>query len=130
MKVIGWIIVLISSLVPRLFNDVHRKPGKIHHVRDIRWKGLGAVNTYTFDFYWEKCKGKTAGLGKLESLGTDMLAQAKMARNVSILATFKCCKCHAMSLPSYVTHVTNKFTRLPCFSVCIIEKLGGAWLQR
>ena len=36
----------------------------------------------------ENCDGKIAGLSKLESPGTDMLTQAKTARNVSILAIF------------------------------------------
>ena len=55
-------------------------------MRDIRWKGLGAMCAYTMDFHWEKHDEKTAQLSKLELPGTNMLARAKMARNVSIQA--------------------------------------------
>ena len=65
-----------------------REPGKIDHVHDVRWKGLGVAYAYTFDFYWEKHNGKTAGLNKLESPGTDLFMRPKTARNVSILVTF------------------------------------------
>ena len=75
----------------QFFNDVCRKTrelGKIQQVYDVRWNGLGVVHAYTLDFYWERRDGKTDGLSKLESPGAYMLARAKMARNVSILATF------------------------------------------
>ena len=64
---------------------------KIHHVCGVRWEGLGMVHAFTFDLYWEKHGGKTSGLSKLESPGTDMLARAKKARNVNILATVCIC---------------------------------------
>ena len=51
-----------------------REPGKIYHLRDVRWKELGAACAYTLDFYWEKHDGKTVVLSKLESPGTDMLS--------------------------------------------------------
>ena len=114
----------------QFFSDARRKtrePGKIHDVRDVRWKGLGAMHAYTSHIYWEKCNRKTAGLSNLN------LVQARTARNVSILVTFgvlyllKLWACRTKSLPPDVTHVMN-FTRLPHFSACIIEKLGGAWV--
>ena len=55
-------------------------------MHDVKWKGLGAANAYTLSFYWEKCDGKKAELGKLELPCTDMLAQS---RNVSVQA-FMC----------------------------------------
>ena len=62
----------------QFFNDAFRETGKIHHVSDVRWKGLGAARTYTFVFYWEKHNGKIAELSKLESPGTNMLARQEM----------------------------------------------------
>ena len=62
-----------------------REPGKIHHMRDVRWKGLGAVLAYAWDFYWKKCDGKTVGLSKLVSPGADMLAWVKTYQ------PFACC---------------------------------------
>ena len=59
-----------------------REPGRIHHVRDLRWKGLVVQRAYTLEFYWEKHNRKIAGLSKLELPGTDMLARDKTARNV------------------------------------------------
>lgn len=60
-----------------------RECGKIHHVRDIRWMGLGAMCIYTLDFYCKKCDGKTAGLTELELPGADLLTWAKTVRNVA-----------------------------------------------
>lgn len=65
-----------------------REPGEIHHMHDIVWKGLAVVYTYIFEFYWEKCDRKTAGLSKFKSPGTDMLTWVKTTRNVSILVIF------------------------------------------
>ena len=80
------------SLVPRFFqffNDACRKTrelGKIHHLCDVRWKGLGVVCAYASGFHCEKHDWKTAELSKLESPGTDMLTRA---RNVSKCVTFR-----------------------------------------
>ena len=64
-----------------------REPGKIHHMRDIRWEGTwhGVARAYTWDFYWEKHHRKTVGSSKLESPGTGM------AKMVSILAIVTFC---------------------------------------
>ena len=73
----------------QFFNDARRKmrePGKIHHMRDIMWKGLGAAHAYISDVCWEKRDRKIAGLS---NLNRHMLVQARMARNVSKLATFR-----------------------------------------
>ena len=64
-----------------------REPSKIQYMymHDIE----GGRNLYlawrinSWDFYWEKCDGKTAESSKLESPGTDMLAWAMKATNVS-----------------------------------------------
>ena len=40
--------------------------------------------SYIHIYSWEKHNGKTAGLSKLESSGTDMLKQAERATNVGI----------------------------------------------
>ena len=46
----------------------------------------GAAHTYIIsDIFWEKRDGKTAGPS---NLNCHMLVQARMARNISILATF------------------------------------------
>ena len=40
----GWLASYSGS--SQFFNDARRKtrePGKIHHVHDVRWKGLGAA---------------------------------------------------------------------------------------
>ena len=53
----------------QFFNDARRKmrePGKIHHMRDIMWKGLGAAHAYISDVCWEKRDRKTVGLSKLD----------------------------------------------------------------
>ena len=54
---------------------------------DIRWKGLGTGAHVDIELLLEKHDIKTAGLSN--SPGTDMIPQAKTARNVSILATFQ-----------------------------------------
>ena len=80
--------------------------------RDLAWH---AYRHRTFT-------GRSATERQLETPCIDMLAQA---RNVSIPVTFRMlewCACSAKSLLPDVTHVMN-FTRLPCFSACIIEKL-------
>ena len=47
----------------------------------------GAAHAYIIsDIYWKKCDGKTAGLS---NLNCHMLIQARTARNVSILVTFR-----------------------------------------
>ena len=96
---------LIASYLgsSQFFNEAHRKarePGKINHVRDVRWKGLGVACAYTFDLYWEKCDGKTAGLSELELPGADMLSRAKTTRNFTgiLLGTFHCQVSHARFL--------------------------------
>ena len=42
---------LVSIGSSQFFNDAQRKarePGKIHHVRDNMWKGLGAAHTHFY----------------------------------------------------------------------------------
>ena len=34
---------LVPKLLPVFRRKLTREPGKIHHVRDVRWKGLGAA---------------------------------------------------------------------------------------
>ena len=73
----------------QFFDDARRKirePGKIHHVCDVRWKGLGTVHAHILGFCWEKHDGKTAGLSKLESTGTDMFTRAKKSKYTSDLS--------------------------------------------
>ena len=49
---------------------------KVHHVCDVRWKGLSTASAYALGFYWEKSDGKTTGVSKLESPGTVVHAHA------------------------------------------------------
>ena len=94
-------------------------------MHDVRWKELGVAHTYISHIYWEKCDGKTAGLSNLNHR---MLIQAKKCKytsNFSRAIFFKLCARCAKTLPPDVTHMMN-FTRIPHFSVYIVEKLGGA----
>ena len=84
-----------------------REPGKIYHLRDVRWKELGAACAYTLDFYWEKHDGKTVVLSKLESPGTDMLARTKTARNVHVhVSILHLNDMHTTLSPSHYTSLT------------------------
>ena len=122
----------------QFFNDAHRKtrePGKIHHVRDVRWKGLGKRAHSLKNIAHERSLVYLHFLlsWPVRACGdSSCLAQLSFRRaspsKCLILCIYACAAPGAKSLPPDVTHVMN-FTRLPRFSTCIIEKLGGAWVR-
>ena len=74
-----------------------------------------------------EARRKTARLGKLEIARCRHTCICKYTSDISRARIFEWCAHRAKSLLPDVTHMMN-FTQLPCFSVCIIEKLGGAWV--
>ena len=45
-----------------MHTEKRRERGKIHHIHDVRQKGLVAAHAFTLNFYWEKHDEQTAGL--------------------------------------------------------------------
>ena len=102
------------SLVPRLLPVLHtekaREHGKIHHMRDMRWKGIAMARAPFKNLHFlpvQACLYLAIQVC-LVQLFAIVLLRLK-ARCV--------CVCRVRSL----VHMMN-FTMLPCFSACIIEK--------
>ena len=108
----------------QFFNDARRKtrePGKIHHVRDVKWKGLGKRAHSLKNIAHERSLVYLHFLLSWPVRACDdssCLAQLSF-RCASPSKRLICVRC-AKSLPPDVTHVMN-FTRLSCFSACIVE---------
>ena len=124
-----------SSQFSNVARRKRREPGKIYHVNDVGWRGLGrAVRARSY--------ASTVKLGLYEyprllmvPLGLLQTERARRSldeeRRTYVWPGFdidgrSCARRSAKSPPPYVIHVIN-FTRLPPFPACNIGKSRGAW---
>ena len=113
----------IPRLLPVFLWCTEKNQGAWWNSSRVRHQVEGTWRSARIDV-WEKRDGNTPELSKLESPGIDVLTQAMTTFR---MLGFKWCALCAKFLPSDVMYMMN-FTSLPHFSVCIIEKLGGAWV--
>ena len=123
-----------SSRFSNVARRKRREPGKIYHVSDVGWKGLGQaararsiVDIESGPFFFLHpavySLARSICLQKIQGYHQNswILVQSKF-----IVDAYERARRLAKSLPPYVTHVIN-FTRLPPFPACNIGKSRGAW---